>query len=281
MRAFKYYGGGIYHRVHEHHTFLLASGLAFSLFTCVIPLLLILFSLLGMVLGRPSIALEISRFIEQAIPYGDYADYVKQLIFDRVDEFTEYRRFAGILGGIGLVFASTGLFSGMRTVLNSVYRIKGAESVLIAKLRDIGLVLLVLLYFLLSTAVLPVWKLAKAYAHHLAILEFFRYGLIENMFWATVSLALIFLAFWIIYRLIPRGRLSHKVVLVSALWATLLWKGAELLFGFYLAHMVTIKQVYGAYTLLVVVAFWIYYTAIVFIMGAMIGQLYREREGQE
>jgi len=36
-------------------------------------------------------------------------------------------------------------------------------------------------------------------------------------------------------------------------------------------------RVYGAYTLLIAVVFWIYYSAVVFIVGAEIGQLYRER----
>ena len=42
-------------------------------------------------------------------------------------------------------------------------------------------------------------------------------------------------------------------------------------------HVATFKKIYGAYVAAIVVVFWIYYTAIVFIIGAEIGQLYRER----
>ena len=37
-------------------------------------------------------------------------------------------------------------------------------------------------------------------------------------------------------------------------------------------------KIYGTYVLFVVVAFWIYYSSIVFIIGAEIGKLYSDRK---
>jgi len=44
--------------------------------------------------------------------------------------------------------------------------------------------------------------------------------------------------------------------------------------------MATLNRIYGTYALIVVVAFWIYYSSILFLVGAEIGQLYRERRIQ-
>jgi membrane protein len=83
--------------------------------------------------------------------------------------------------------------------------------------------------------------------------------------------------FSIIYYLIPYERLGIGVVIVSAFWATLLWEIAKQAFGYYVTNVATIGRIYGAYVMIVVVAFWIYYSSIVFVLGAEIGQLYRER----
>jgi len=56
-----------------------------------------------------------------------------------------------------------------------------------------------------------------------------------------------------------------------------LWGTVQYLFGYYITNFITLKKVYGAYLFAIVVIFWIYYTSFVFILGAEIGQLYRER----
>lgn len=272
-----HYGGGLYDRIDRHHVFLMASGLAFSLLMCIVPLVLIIFAILGMVLGKPSIIQEIDTLIERLVPYESYASFVKQLVLSRVGEFTIYKNAAGIIGLVGLLFAATSLFSGMRTTLNTVYRVPSSESVLIGKLKDLGLVVLVLLYFLLSTTLLPSLEITKELADRVAALHYFRFDLVENILVATLSFLLIWAAFFVVYFLVPYKRPPKRVVLVSALSAAVLWELAKQLFGFYITHFVTLKLVYGAYVLLIVVAFWIYYTSLVFILGAEIGQLYRER----
>jgi membrane protein len=83
--------------------------------------------------------------------------------------------------------------------------------------------------------------------------------------------------FAFLYLTLPQMKPSGRVVTISALTATVLWHLAKVLFGFYIVHFFSIKEVYGAYALLVVVAFWVYYTGIVFIIGGEVGQLYRER----
>ena len=72
-------------------------------------------------------------------------------------------------------------------------------------------------------------------------------------------------------------KMRKRVAAISALSAAFLWQAAEQLFGIYIAHAATLKRVYGAFTLLIVVALWIYYSSIVFIIAAEIGQIYRER----
>ncbi len=273
----RHYLGGLYYRIDEHHVFLLAGGLAFSMFVSIIPLVLIVFSVLGSILERPSIAEEINTFIERMIPYQDYAQPVKDLVFSRVEEFRQYKNVAGVIGIVGLLFASSTLFSSMRTILDKIFRIRDDVSILVGKLRDFGLILLVLVYFMISTTVLSLWEVTKELADKAELLQSLRFGSLEDFAMGTVSFVIIFMAFLIIYFAVPYTRPPKRAVFVSALSATILWELAKQLFGFYITHFVMLKRIYGAYALMIVVVFWVYYTSVVFVIGAEIGQLFRER----
>lgn len=274
----KHYFGGIYNRVDEHHVFLLAGGLAFSLFVCIVPFILIIFAVLGSLLDSESVQFQISTLIDTIIPYGQYSDFVKGIIFKRIDEFVQYKTIAGIVGGLGLLFASSGLFSSMRTILNKVFAVETDVNVIIGKLRDFALVLMVLLIFFATTILMPFINLIMQFANNFEFLSFLRTGYFEHVILSLFSLSLIYIVFAVLYLAVPVRRIGRKTVFVSALWAAILWEAAKQLFGVYITNYAAFGKIYGAYALVVVVAFWIYYSSVVFIMGAEVGRLYSERK---
>jgi membrane protein len=84
--------------------------------------------------------------------------------------------------------------------------------------------------------------------------------------------------FFIIYKLVPHGKINNKVVLTSAVTSTISWELLKVIFTIYLIHFSNFTAVYGAYAALVAVIFWIYYSSFTFVLGAEIGQLYTERK---
>lgn len=275
-----YYAGGLIDRAGEHHIFLMSGGLSFSIFVCILPMILIVFAIIGSVLEKPSIAEDINAFIDKAIPYEDYATYAKDLVSSRVHEFKLYKSLAGILGMIGLLIASSGLFSSMRTILNSIYKVRSGRSIYVSKLRDVGLVLLVIVYFLLSTTVLPTFSIIENLSDRFELFAGFSLTGAADVALEVLSFAVILIAFFILYYLMPEQR-STKRAIVSAIAAAVLWKSAEYLFGYYVTGVATYRRIYGAYSLLIVIAFWIYYTSLVFQIAAVIGQLFRERRDKK
>ncbi|MFQ5608326.1 MAG: YhjD/YihY/BrkB family envelope integrity protein, partial [Candidatus Zixiibacteriota bacterium] len=91
------------------------------------------------------------------------------------------------------------------------------------------------------------------------------------------SLAAVFGVFYVLYRYIPSHITDRHTAMISALASTILWEVARQVFGFYISEFATLRRVYGAYIFFVVVALWIYYSSLVFIIGAEIGQLSRQR----
>lgn len=273
-----HYFGGLYNRADEHHIFLLGGGLAFSLFVCIVPFVLIIFSVLGSVLDSTYMQYQINILIDTIIPYYQYAEFVKRILFARITEVIEYKTVAGILGVFGLLFAASGLFSSMRTILNDIFGLKNEEPVLLAKLKDFALVMLVILLFFITTILMPAFDVLRQAANKIYNIQFLQTGIVEDIILSAISLFMIFLLFSMLYFVVPKKKIGRKAVFVGAFWAAVLWEAAKQLFGYYIYHFAAFGKIYGTYALVVVVAFWIFYASIVFIIGAEIGKLYSERK---
>ncbi|MCG3120105.1 MAG: hypothetical protein ALAOOOJD_02725 [bacterium] len=277
---FRHYFGGLYHRLGQHHAFLLAGGLAFSFMVCIVPLVLVFLSLLGKVLIasalESSFDYQVEVFIEMLFPFTPYAAPLKAFLLARVDELIAYRNVAGYGGAFGLLLAASGLFGSMRTILNKIFQVSKGKHLVVGKLRDFGMVLLVLLFFLVSTAVFPLVEFMKIAAHKIAWFPTLALNASLQSLLPFLFFGVIFFFFFLLYHFIPYEKLGTVPTAVSALVATIFWELAKQIFGYYFTHAISLGRVYGAYIFVVAMVLWVYYSALVFILGAEIGQLYRE-----
>jgi membrane protein len=272
-----HYFGGLYDRLDRHHVFLLSGGLAFSLFVCIIPFTLIIFWLLGKFLNSAEVELQIITLIETLVPYEEYSEFVKGVIFERVKEVIQFRNLAGFVGIIGLFFAASGFASSLRTVLNKVFGTDLDMNIFLGKLRDFVVILIVVLSFFITTLLLPLLDFFSSLAESTPYLQFFNKTIFQDAFSASISLVIMIFIFSLMYKFMPIVKIRKRSVLIGSLWAAFLWVGAKLIFGLYLSTFTTFSRIYGAYALGIALAFWIYYTAVVFIIGAEIGKLFDER----
>ncbi len=150
LNFFKYYFGGLFRRIDEHHIFLMGGGIAFSLILSLIPFILLVFGILGNIIDPTVIEKQIINAIDTIIPYPEYADYTKQAILTRIPGVIEYKTAAAWVGGFGLFFTSTWLFSSMRTVLNNIYHSSDTKGALHGIIRDFAMVLLFIVLILIS-----------------------------------------------------------------------------------------------------------------------------------
>jgi membrane protein len=273
----RHYAVGLYDRVDEHHVFLFAGGLAFSVVVCIVPLVLILFSILGHVLDVADLDARLGDAVDTFIPYASQADFVKGLLIGRAHEIISHRGVAGLVGTLGLLFAASGLFSSMRTILNTIFHTDKQKSELVAKGRDFVMVIAVLCIFLLSVLAAPILEAFVELAQSTGALGQFALSALQEYVLSYLSLIIIFGAFFSLYYFVTYESLRPRVALVSAACATGLWELATQVFGFYISEFGTMRRVYGTYALAVIAVFWIYYAAVLFILAAEVGQLYRER----
>lgn len=268
---------GLYHRIDEHHGFLLAGGMAFAIILSLIPFALIIFAIVGRLVDSGTVQDQINGYIQALIPYEEFAAAVMRFTGERIGEFIAFKGVAGWLGAAGVLVFASGLFSSMKTALNRIYQVPTQKHPLLEILWDLILTLLVVVFVLLSSLALPALEGIKDMTFRRDmpfhwLLEHLRSGA-----FTALSLATVFLVFLTLYRYVPSATINIRRAAISALWATGLWEIAKQAFGFYLTHVVTLKQIYGAYLFVAVIPLWIYYSSLTFILGAELGQLAHER----
>lgn len=278
LATLRYYAVGLFQRADEHHVFLWGGGLATSLVFCIIPFILILFFFAGLLLDAEPLRLQLGLLIDASLPDIRQAELVKSVLFSRGQELALFAGIYGLLGIGGLLFSASGLFSSMRTVLNTVYRVEARKSEPIAKLRDFAMVFFVLCFFLVTITFAPFLEALKDAAIANPFLGFLRLGRIVGHLYGVLSFGVMFGIFFAFYKGVPFGHIEKKAAAVSALSTAILWEIAEQLFGYYINHMPSLARVYGSYALVVALGLWVYYAAVIFVVGAEVGQLYRERQ---
>lgn len=273
----KHYFGGLVKRIDEHNLFFAAAGISYSLFLGMIPFILLMFSVLGNIYDTQTLQIQISRIIDTIIPYPTYADYTKRVIQSRLPEVIVYKTIAGFIGVIGLIFTSTWIFSSMRTILNQIFHTQIQKHALIGLLRDVGMVLLLVLFISFFTFILPALNIFVEAADSTNVFASFDLSEFMDSIFRIISIVMMLGMFFLLYYFIPYEKLKKRVALLSAFWTTLLWEVARSIFGYYIRYFFDSGAIYGAFVLIVVILLWVFYSSCIFIIGAEIGQLFRER----
>ncbi len=273
----KFYFLNIYEKMDYHHAFIFASGLTYNIMLCIIPMVLITFSVLGSILQSQELLIQISLMIDDMIPISDYSDKIKEILFERIGEFIKYKTIVGSIGIVGLFFTASGLFSTLRTILNNIYGIERGKNIFIAKIRDIGMVLLTLFFFLVVILINPLFQILRDLLNRINFLNGFDFSFFDQFFIKILPFILTFIMMLLIYSLVPYRKMKKRVYFISALWATILFHIAQGAFTYYVTHIANYSKIYGNVAFIIVTALWLYIISVIFILAAIIGQIYRER----
>ena len=278
-QGLKYYSIGLYNKFDEDHIWIQAAGIAFYMIICAIPFSLILTSILGLYLSTEGAIKAIDNFLNSLVGITpELKQKIVKVVYSGIDELALNKTITSIIGTLGILWTASGLFSTIRDVLNKIFKIHLEVFYIWGKLKDIGMVFVVTVLFLLSLISTTILSILKTIDEKFFFNALFRFGFIENLATVILGLLFTFLMFYTIYKLVPHGKLNNRVVLISSISTTLMWEILKFVFTMYLVNFSNFAAVYGAYAAIVAVIFWIYYSSTTFVIGAEIGQLYHEKK---
>lgn len=256
---------------------LFASGIAFSAILTMVPLLLISASALGVLLRSSEQGLgKLEAVLATVFPEQPFATSIKQSILQMVTDIVSYRTSLGILGFAVLILTATFLFDVVRTVLHRIYGIRRTKNLVASFLHDIGFVAVAWVLLIVSNLTLWAGDLLDR-----MLTRFPIWTELHSMHWmaslpSAVVYVLIAVMFYIVYRNLTDAKPPRTAAIVSTVTMTVLWIVSAKLFALYLSNFSAISTVYGGYAFILVLLVWVYYSSLVFVIGAMAGQVYWE-----
>jgi membrane protein len=254
----------------------ISSGIAFNVLLCMVPFLLLITWLFSIFLQRSSAAQRVDEILATMFPTGSYTGEIKTFLTKLFSDIMRNRQRFGIVG-IGMLLWSAGsLFGSVRRVLNSLYRIE-AKKMYFRKIAE-NIILVIILGLLFLIANLFTWfvKVIDSVMTEISSDAAFDSHIVSKYFPSITAYLAAFIMFYIINRYMPDRKISSRAALIAALTTTTLWWIAGKIFTWYVSAFHPFHQLYGAYAFLFIFLLWIYYSSMVFIIGAIVGQIYRE-----
>jgi membrane protein len=272
-----FFAKGIYHRIFKEEIQILGSAIAFNAILCAIPLVLLMTSLVGVFLNSSEIAVQhIGEILDTAFPDQQSALQLKSQVKELIGDIVRYRTSIGLVGFSILIWTATSLFSACRSVLNTIYKVESKKLVIRKILEDILWVIVIGVLFIATSLVTWIGSLIDSTLRGMSESLNVNIVLFLDAFPVVLAILLVFLMFFLLYRFIPDQGVSTLIAAISSLTSTTLWWWASKTFGWYIATYHSYSRLYGTYAFVLVLLVWCYYSAIVFIFGAIVGQLSKE-----
>lgn len=264
----------------EDNIFFLAGGIAFNLLLAVVPFFLLLAGGLGYFLEHsPEVrAREIAALVATLLPMEstDAGQPVVRLLM----QILESRPTVQLVSAIGFVWFSTRLFGSVRSVLASIFDIEHDRGIIAGKIFDVK-VTIVATILLVGYVVLSAYlALATTQGSTLLVELGLRRDVMGNVEYtigrivAFISIAILFFS---LYKFLPKRKIRWQMALVAATFSSVMFEIAKYVFGIVILSFSPQTMYTGTVAAAVITVIWVYYGALIFILGGEVGQVFELR----
>ena len=241
------------------------------------PLLLIVISIAGLVFGQEAVRGEVFAQLQGLL--GTEASRAVEALLVSVSKPAEGVA-STVIGLALLLIGATSVFGELQDALDRIWRAPerdrtgGLWGLVRARLLSFGMILgmafllMVSLVFSAVLAALGKWW-SGAFGEWAAMAQFFNLGV---GFLMTTGV------FAMIYKIMPRVRVTWCNVWLGAIVTALLFTGGRYLIGLYIGRS-NLASAFGAAGSLIVIFVWVYYSAQIFLLGAEFTWIYARTFG--
>ncbi len=268
---------GVYNKADADNISFLAGAIAFNILVAFGPLILAALGIAGTILRlqQADPTETLLRYIFEGLPpvSEEFQAMVGGILRSLVEQST------GLLsvGTLFFIWFSTRLIGTLRTALREVFDIQQGRNFIAGKLFDMKMVIAAGTLLALNVGVTVTIELVA------------RFGLdalgiapgdprpFQLFYGRLVAFLSIWAMFLLMYRYLPPRKIQWRTAVVAATFAAILFELLKLAFGWYVTNVADYRSTYGNLATLVVLILWIYYSAMVFILGGEVGQVFAMR----
>jgi membrane protein len=260
----------------EDNIFFMAGAITFNLLVALVPLALLFVGISGFVLTSrfPDPASVLMPLLLGNLPEtGADIDLVSG-VEGVINTLLADRRSFSLLGSFVFLWVSTRLVGTLRTVLREIFDFPHGRGIIEGKIFDGIMVVVGGLLFVVNIGITVLTGALEEQGSTLLGLHGEELNLIRQVTAQGLAFGSIYVLFILIYRYFPPRRIPWRTALTAATFTAVLFEFSKVLFSWYVTNVASFSSVYGGLTSVVVLFFWIYYGAIVFILGGEVAQVY-------
>jgi membrane protein len=253
-------------RLDSHHTFMLASGIAFNILLYLIPIFLILVLSVRLFLGPEGIIEVLNDVLLDFLPPTKETYDLLDSVSHEVEVLVSYASVFGFIGGITLLWLSSLLISTFRTALNTIFHLKSPRIFILYRFKDMLLIIILTVLILIYSYALPIVTFMISLVIDIlpAVLDDFA----TNIILIAFSLMTSFLLIYFIFRWVPNERIPRKPRLFATGLTVIMIEISRHIFAWYMSSVSNYGKFYGTYAVIVSIAVWIYYSALIILLSA-------------
>lgn len=265
----------------EDNVFFLASGIAFNILLAAVPFVLLLVSGIAYFLNQTAAAsaAEVTEYVGRLLPVG-ISRSEEESIYRVLSDIITARGTVGFWSALGFVWFTTRLFGSLRTVLAEIFDIDQERGIIAGKLFDAKITIIATLLIVAYTGLNA--YLAIASSRFIPVLTELGLrqdvmGRLEYQFGQLIAFAVIVLMFYALYKYLPKRRVRWPTALLAAVFSSVCFEAAKGVFAQFVAQFSPGSLYTGTLYAVVIVVVWVYYAALIFILGGEVAQVYELR----
>lgn len=257
-------------RLDNHHTFMLASGIAFNILLYLLPVFLILVVTIRLLFGEQGILTAIQDVILEFLPPTNETYGLIQSLSEEVEKLVEFASVFGIISGVTLLWLSSILISSFRSALNTIFNLKSRHIFILYRFKDMSLILvltfLILLYSYITPFLNQIIDLISSSSPEL-FTDFVSIALSS-----LLSLFTSFLLIYFIFRWVPNERIPRRPRIFATFTTVFMIEISRYIFAWYISSVSDYGKFYGTYAVVVSIAIWVYYSSLIILLSAELGK---------
>ena len=263
-------------KFNDDDAFFLAGGIAWGLLFALVPLLALGIGLTGFVLSArfddPTEA--VVALFAGAMPQTAATASLADLLRNLVTEVTANRAGLTLVGALVFVWLATRLSGSVRSALFRVFEVGVRRGIVHGKLFDVVAVVTGVLLVTLNLGVTIAVTAAMAFGVEILAWGGETVTIAQRLIAAIVAFGSIWTLFLLAYRYVPARRTPWRTSVVAATFAALAHELLKLAFSTYVTEVANYTSTLGNLATAAILLLWIYYGALVFIVGGEVAHVY-------
>ncbi len=253
----------------------MAAAISYYVLFSLFPLLIFLVGVMGLFLQNSAFQDEIIDAVLENIPLSET---------EGRDDVTEAVRGVagvgsgalGVFGLIGMAWSGSNMFGVIRRSLNVAYDLEYRRPFVQQKLLDLAMVMGMGFFFLASISATAILRSVRGFSDDAGFLGDAAQS--AGFAWDTASFlipfALSFVAFLVMYWIVPATNVRPRDAWPGALVAALLFEASKVGFSIYLENFGNYDVVFGSLGAVAAFLFWIFVSANILLFGAEVASEY-------